>query len=229
MNTRRNYYRILQVQPDAPLEIIRASYRTSMLELKLHPDLGGSSDEAALLNEAFAVLGDSTRRAEYDKGLNIAGLRGAQRKAARSRQSGPVFRCRFCRNPAGEEPEPGERCGACDSPLISAPIAEFDTFGRRSIARFSREEKLRYYTRWPQKSREGRLLDLSPRGMRFACADDPPPGTLMKISSPLLEAVASVTNVRCDLASKALPNSVGVVFLTVVFDHTKGTFLSTDA
>jgi predicted transcriptional regulator len=34
MKNRRNYYRILQVQPDAPVEIIRASYRTMMRELK---------------------------------------------------------------------------------------------------------------------------------------------------------------------------------------------------
>lgn len=34
MMNRRNYYRILQVQPDAPPEIIRASYRTLMKELK---------------------------------------------------------------------------------------------------------------------------------------------------------------------------------------------------
>lgn len=40
-NNRRNYYRILHVQPDAPLEIIRASYRAMMGPLKMHPDMGG--------------------------------------------------------------------------------------------------------------------------------------------------------------------------------------------
>jgi hypothetical protein len=37
---RRNYYRILHVQPDAPMEVIRASYRTLMQKLRFHPDLG---------------------------------------------------------------------------------------------------------------------------------------------------------------------------------------------
>jgi hypothetical protein len=228
MKNRRNYYRILQVQPDAPLEIIRASYRASMLELKLHPDLGGSPDTAALLNEAFAVLSDSGRRKAYDRELNIAGLREPRRRVPAPKEEA-FFRCRFCRTPAKDEPSPGEHCGVCGSPLISAPIAEFAAIGRRSFARFTREEKLRYYTRWPQKWREGRLLDLSPKGMRFLCADDLPSGALVKISSPLLEAVASVTNVRCEPAPKRMAYSVGVVFLTVTFDHTKGTFLSANA
>ena len=69
MQNRRNYYRLLQVQPDAPLEVIRASYHTLMRELKQHPDLGGSSSHAALLNEAYKTLSNSTLREEYDKKL----------------------------------------------------------------------------------------------------------------------------------------------------------------
>ena len=52
MKNRRNYYRILQVQPDAPAEIIRTSYRTLMHKLKMHPDLGGKS----LVNDAVALM-----------------------------------------------------------------------------------------------------------------------------------------------------------------------------
>lgn len=69
MNNRRNYYRILQVQPDAPLEIIRASYRTLMKELKAHPDIGGKHSSAYLINEAYETLSDRGKRAEYDKKL----------------------------------------------------------------------------------------------------------------------------------------------------------------
>ena len=63
---RRNYYRVLQVQPEAPMEVIRASYRTLMGTLHHHPDLGGDHDDAVLLNEAFHVLSDPARRAAYD-------------------------------------------------------------------------------------------------------------------------------------------------------------------
>ena len=36
---RRNYYRLLHVQPDAPTEVIKSSYRTLMRTLKRHPAL----------------------------------------------------------------------------------------------------------------------------------------------------------------------------------------------
>ncbi len=71
MKNKRNYYRLLQVQPDAPYEIIRASYRTLMRELKCHPDLGGENFNAYLINEAYETLSDSVKRAEYDKKLMV--------------------------------------------------------------------------------------------------------------------------------------------------------------
>lgn len=71
MKNRRNYYRILQVQPDAPPEIIRASYRTLMKELKAHPDVGGEHSSAYLINEAYETLSNGDRRAAYDKTLRV--------------------------------------------------------------------------------------------------------------------------------------------------------------
>ncbi len=68
---RRNHYRLLHVQPEAPLEVIKASYRTLMMRMKLHPDLGGDHEMAAALNEAYAVLSDPQRRAEYDRQLRL--------------------------------------------------------------------------------------------------------------------------------------------------------------
>ncbi len=69
MKNRRNYYRILQVQPDAPQAVIRASYKALMRELKLHPDLGGDHWNATVLNDAYTTLGNPARRAAYDKKL----------------------------------------------------------------------------------------------------------------------------------------------------------------
>ena len=67
MENRRNYYRILHVQPDAPTEIIKSSYRTLMQKLRMHPDLGGDQWNATLINEAYQTLMDAARRAEYDR------------------------------------------------------------------------------------------------------------------------------------------------------------------
>lgn len=66
---RRNLYRLLHVQPEAPLEVIRASYRTLMSTLRAHPDLGGDTARAARLNHAWETLSDPARRAEYDRAL----------------------------------------------------------------------------------------------------------------------------------------------------------------
>jgi len=69
MKNKRNFYRILHVQPDAPVELIRMSYRTIMQKLKKHPDLGGDEWDAAVINEAYSVLCDPKMRAVYDERL----------------------------------------------------------------------------------------------------------------------------------------------------------------
>ncbi|MBQ0961693.1 J domain-containing protein, partial [Ideonella sp. 4Y11] len=66
---RRNLYRILHVQPEAPPEVIKAAWRALMSTLRAHPDLGGDPETAARLNAAYEVLSDPVRRAAYDRGL----------------------------------------------------------------------------------------------------------------------------------------------------------------
>jgi curved DNA-binding protein CbpA len=66
---RRNYYRTLNVQPDASLEIIKNNYRTLLQKLRLHPDLGGKNWNASIINEAYNTLRNPTKRAAYDKEL----------------------------------------------------------------------------------------------------------------------------------------------------------------
>ncbi|MEM7292686.1 MAG: DnaJ domain-containing protein [Pseudomonadota bacterium] len=83
MENRRNFYRILRVQPDATADVIRHSYRSLMQKLKLHPDLGGENRDAGLVNQAYNTLRDRKRRAAYDAELlslyNIKTLAGADR------------------------------------------------------------------------------------------------------------------------------------------------------
>lgn len=73
-----DYYELLQVHPKASPEIIKKAYRTLLLELNTHPDLGGSADKTSQLNEAYAVLSDPQRRRDYDrsrKGTAVGGSR----------------------------------------------------------------------------------------------------------------------------------------------------------
>lgn len=62
-----DYYQVLQISPKADPAIVKAAYYTHLRTLKKHPDLGGSHEEATILNEAYEVLSDPQRRREYDK------------------------------------------------------------------------------------------------------------------------------------------------------------------
>ena len=59
-----DHYEVLQVARSAEPEVIRAAFRA--LARKYHPDSGGSVNTMKAINEAWAVLADSARRAAYD-------------------------------------------------------------------------------------------------------------------------------------------------------------------
>lgn len=65
----KDYYRILGVDPQATEEEIRVAYRR--LALKYHPDRNPNDPQAEErfkeVNEAYGVLGDPKKRAEYDR------------------------------------------------------------------------------------------------------------------------------------------------------------------
>lgn len=69
MKNKRNYYRILYIQPDAPAAIVRVSFQTLMQKLKQHPDLGGEHWNASIIIEAYRVLIDVDKRRAYDRAL----------------------------------------------------------------------------------------------------------------------------------------------------------------
>jgi molecular chaperone DnaJ len=61
----KDYYKILGVSRDAsPEEIKRAYYR---LAHKYHPDKGGDEEKFKEINEAYQVLSDKEKRAQYDR------------------------------------------------------------------------------------------------------------------------------------------------------------------
>lgn len=62
-----DFYKILQVDPAAEPEVIKAAYRR--LADKYHPDKNKSPnalEKMQGINEAYSVLGDSTKRTQYD-------------------------------------------------------------------------------------------------------------------------------------------------------------------
>ena len=61
-----NHYETLGVAPNATAVEIKAAFRK--LASQHHPDRGGDKEKSAAVNDAYAVLSDSERRARYDAG-----------------------------------------------------------------------------------------------------------------------------------------------------------------
>ena len=73
------------------------------------------------------------------------------------------------------------------------------------------------------------MIDFSPKGMRFLCNERLAPQTVLKISSKLLEASGTVTNLSEEMWDGQKRYAVGVCFLAVRFAKSRGTFFSTSA
>jgi curved DNA-binding protein CbpA len=76
----KNYYDLLEIPPNSPAEEVKRSFRAQIA--RYHPDkvqhLGKefqamAADRAAELTEAYRILSDPGRRAEYDRALTEAG------------------------------------------------------------------------------------------------------------------------------------------------------------
>ena len=73
--SKENYYTVLGVQENADQETIKKAYRH--LAKKHHPDKGGDDEVFKKVSEAYDVLGDDNKRAQYDnQRRNPFGSRG---------------------------------------------------------------------------------------------------------------------------------------------------------
>lgn len=224
MKNRRNYYRVLHVQPDAPREIIRSSYRTMMQRMRMHPDLGGDGNNAAMINEAYATLTDPRNRSVYDESRQSRERTAAYRKSA-ARASAQYDKCAFCRLPYEcEEDIPAETlCVNCQSPLFMTRQAPVDECDRRSNPRMPNNQPLSFCTRWPQsEAYSARAGDISLHGMKFFTATDLELGQILKINSQILGAVARVTRSE----RQGSKWEVGVQFLSLYFIQSQGSFVA---
>jgi curved DNA-binding protein CbpA len=78
-------YHVLQVDPEAEVEVIRAAHR--VLAAKHHPDIGGSADLMSRINGAWTVLSDPAARADYDRQRRLRA--GTDRWDAYGKAAGP--------------------------------------------------------------------------------------------------------------------------------------------
>jgi curved DNA-binding protein CbpA len=250
MNNRRNFYRILHVQPEAPLEIIKASYRSLMTKLKAHPDLGGDHETAILINHAYGILSDPKKRRQYDESLlsrkgptrghsahtapiytyeNTKQRRqGAYRSNFEDKQQSTAVkkRCLFCGTDTINTQKTNNTCSHCQSPLDRAQSIPNDRlreiFGRRSAPRIAKIGALIIYPHWPHAGFSARLRDLSPSGISLLTHYGARAGQILKFDSSNLKGVAHVVSVR----SNGSHFSVHASFLAAEFVSKAGTFVA---
>lgn len=216
------------MQPDAPKEIIRSSYRTLMQKIRMHPDLGGDDWNASLLNEAYAVLTNTDNRAAYDKTRTDSkhnGSSGDDKIVALSRVALADIECIFCgfARECSEKLFADDLCERCESPLYPLEVSHMEETGRRSISRVPNNHSIVFSTHWPQASPSiGRADDVSLNGVKFFSPMNLEVGQIIKIDSTILKAVARI--VRCKLQDSQWVTAAA--FITLRFSTTRGTFIA---
>lgn len=219
-----DYYRILHVQPDAPAPIIHASYRT-LVERAFNATGGGA--EIALLDKAYAVLGDPQRRAAYD-------LERAAHAALTSEEpaGSPGSRgCLFCGALHGIERvlERDDECGRCGSPLFPAERHRLEVSGQRMLQRIPKRHAIDVWVTWPQDAPiQAEMRNLSLNGMSFATGVRLEQNQIVRIDCTELRALARVAHIRHDVTG-AERFSAGVEFLTLRFRQVRGNFIVAEA
>ena len=236
-SNQRNYYRILQIQPDAPASVIEASY----IALKKNVQ-----QDKTLLEEAYRILSDPVKRRQYDVHLAAENFVDAMqqpdqsetqtgmsvvvgresRAVAPAYQSAITHYCVFCKTPF--MPQNGiyqnEGCLECSSPLYSTHLDASDST-ERSMLRIGIRGELTFYLFWPGLAFMGLFQDLSPSGLRFSSNQSVDLKEIIKIDAPNLQAVAEITHQRVE----GEKFSMGARFLTVRFDQHRGNFFSAQA
>ena len=132
----RDPYKILGVTHDADRHIIQAAYRR--LARRHHPDFGGDQELMAVVNEAWAVLGDATRREAFD--------------AKRSRR--PAASVMVTPEPAGPLAAASERRRPRRHGVHETTL-DFGRYAGWTIRALSIEDP--YYLEWLMRSQAGRM------------------------------------------------------------------------
>lgn len=234
------YYEILHVQPDAPPALIKVSYRTLLQALGAHPDLGGSHDDAVLINEAYATLSDPVKRETYDRRLAaMAAVTAAQRAAGQAptpsaavpeTHSDATPLCPFCRARvcATAVDDPDSLCHACGSALYVVKKERLNRSSRRAVARWPRTMPMGLQRAGRPQRFTAVTEDVSLNGIGFSTTLDLQVGEMLSLECQFCSAVGVVKNVRPGAAGSNR-RQVGVEFVTLRIKRERGGLVSTVA
>jgi hypothetical protein len=197
---RRNLYRILFVQPEAPPEMITAAYRCLMSLLRTHPG-SADSETAERIKQAYAILRDGEKRRAYDSSrrrplsARVPGAEPGKRLAA----AHAPHVCPFCGLAAPRQLTAETRCTRCASPLAPVacdPAETQETFGRRSAPRMEKDCRVTVHAAPSSPPLSGVLHDLSATGISLYTAVPVPAGRNIRVETLGIDLVAHVLRVQ---------------------------------
>ncbi len=243
-----NFYEILHVLPDSPLAVIKASYRALMQVCRNHPDLGGDTEYASLLNQAYNTLKCTNSRQQYDEELmrqnfDIVDDIMSKNQHPSPPKNDPIIDkpnsdtielnlpiCPFCETPHGFDAslDPNALCHKCKMPLFMSD-SRIEEYGLRQFMRIPKGGMIYYYLHWPGSHYKGELHDLSPKGISFLCNEALAIGQHIIIEANEMYAIAEVTNSRDCESHQQYHAIVGARFIDVYFNTQYGNFISTRA
>lgn len=229
-----NYYELFGVARDASLCDIRASYRRLMQQAGNHPDLGGDTRTAALINRAYAVLKNPDQRKFYDARLDILSriAAGFEVEAEPTPEPAPVdprSSCLFCEQPHDYILDDTDElcCEACGSPLSVVDRSRIDPSDARAVKRLGRKLNIQLFTHWNQQKGIGaRTVDISPHGLQLTTQCDLQAGQRIRVAGQVLDAVGRVTHCARQSQGWRDMTIAGVSFLTLRILRPVGAFVS---
>lgn len=175
-----------------------------MQKLRAHPDLGGDTAKALLINEAYETLSDSEKRHQYD------------------RQHAPWFERLKHRKSASTHRSASNSWTGNDGHLD-------DLECKRTIHRTALGGVIKVHIQGRSNAIPGQISDLSPKGMRLVANIDLEMDDVIKIEGQMINAVARVTSCVPDGSKDHDPFAIGVEFISVRFSRTQGSFVSSAA
>lgn len=244
---------MLHVQADAPPEVIKAAYRALMAIH--HPDAGGDHAKAVMINEAYGVLSNITRRAEYDAlrlirwsrqnsaeyqdahhasgggagdGGGAHGPRAASGSSTMTHKTHVPGICPMCQlQRVSVTIARDTRCERCGAPLASIKTAghPLNPAERRTVPRMTKSDWAVLHPKWPSAVVDVRMRDLSIDGLSVYCGAALPVGRTIRVASDAFDVVADI--VSCRQVEKVFTLHAHLV--TALFARDTGGFVSTIA
>ena len=118
MKDSENPYKLLKIDSEAPLEVVKAAYRALMKSSSMHPDLGGENHLAQEINDAYQILSDSEQRRKIDSKLKTNKQFVAEEKKEISEYFVVCLYCQAINRILHPQWVKQSQCSQCKTPFI---------------------------------------------------------------------------------------------------------------